>query len=483
MRTGLIAGALACVAAAAVFNFLPRRTRRSQRKEAKMRLAIITLGIIAVACVTHGAIQVPTGYEAKVLGQNFSGGFDYLPNGDIIGMFVDTTGAMNSYIGVTDANGDGIPAGVEVKYDSGGNVYGAFVKVSPDGSFALFEECPPPTYTTYKIMRMDLTNYAVTELTPTSGSFDGAYDLAFIDSTHAYVSANPAGATNKILYLDVAARSLKEVASVEHTYSGGIDVDDEGNLYYLRNTDEWPIPETGAFTLFKFNHTDLESARTQGTVLTPAEAQQLSVLDGGMYVAWHSSGDLYVSDNQHGKIYRLSPLADFAVLSAEIKGGFSILAIYRREQPFTPDTWTTAKLAAAYADEFGGSTPADIYEIRPITPPLGLMVNAASFGAGDRFVLSIAVQPTTQPFDAYAVFKGPGIFYSLTSRGLVKGIKAYASGVPGLKQAVTKDLLDIPIPAGVPAGTWTIYAGLVPEGAAPSPANAFALDSIEITME
>ena len=479
MKAGLIAGALVCVVAETVFNFSPRRTRRSQRKEAKMRLAFAVVGIVAVACMAHGAVQVPSGYEAIVLGQNFGGGFDYLPNGDIIGMYVDTTGAVNSYIGVIDANGDGLPAGVEVKYDFGGNIWGAFVKVSPDGSFALFGES-----STYKVRRMDLTNYEVTELTPTSGIFDGAYDLGFIDSTHCYVSANPAfGTANKIYYLDVAERSLTEVVSVDHTYSGGLDVDDEGNLYYLRNTDAWPIPDTGAFTLFKFNRTDLESARTHGTVLTPAEAQQIAVLDGGIDVAWHSSGDLYVSDNNHGRIYKLSPLTDFATLGSDIRGGFSILSIYKREQPFTPETWTTAKISAAYADTFGGPTPADIYQIRPTTPALGLMANAASFGAGDRFVLSIEVQPTTQPFDAYVVFKGPGVFYSLTSRGLVKGIKAYAAGVPGLKQGVAKNILDIPIPSGVPVGAWTIYAGLMPKGTAPSPSKAFALDSIEITME
>ena len=446
-----------------------------------MRRCLIggALACVMAATMTEGAIQMPSGYEAETLGQNFAGGFDYLPNGDIIGMYVDTTGAVNSYIGVVDADDDGAPAGVEKKYDFGGNVWGAFVKVSPDGSFALFGES-----STYKVRRMDLSSpYAVTELTPASGSFDGAYDLAFIDSTHCYVSANPAGATNKIYYLDVAARSLTEVVSVDHTYSGGIDVDDEGNLYYLRNTDTWPIPDTGAFTLFKFGHTDLESALAHGAALTPSEAQQIAILDGGVDVAWHSSGDLYVSDNHHGKIYRLSPLTGFATLSTDIAGGFSILAIYKREQSFAPDTWTSAKLAAAYADEFGGPTRADIYLIAPVQPAIGMVANAASFGAGDRFVLSVAVQPTTQPFDAYVVLKGPGVVYSLTQKGLVKGLSAFVAGVPGLKQAVTKDLIDMSMPANVPAGTWTVYAGLMPEGTAPSPANALALDSIEIAIE
>jgi sugar lactone lactonase YvrE len=429
--------------------------------------------------MAHGAIQTPSGYEAEALDQNFAGGFDYLPNGDIIGMYVDTTGAVNSYIGVIDANGDGIPADVEKKYDFGGNIWGAFVKVSPDGSFALFGES-----STYKVRRMDLESYAVTELNPVSGSFDGAYDLAFIDSAHCYLSANPAfGTTNKIYHLDVAALSLTEVATVDNTYSGGIDVDDEGNLYYLRNTDEWPIPDTGAFTLLEFGHTELEYALAHGTVLTPAEAQQIAVLDGGIDVAWHSSGYLYVSDNHHGEIYRISPLTGFATLSSDIAGGFSTLAIYKREQPFAPDTWTPAKLAAAYADEFGGPTPANIYQIAPIMPAVGIVANAASFGAGDRFVLSVAVQPIAQPFDAYVVFKGPGVVYSLTPSGLVEGIGAYVAGVPGLKQAVTKDILDLSVPSGIPTGTWTIYAGLMPEGTAPSPPKALALDSIEVTVE
>jgi len=445
----------------------------------RTRLIAGTLVCVVAATVSHGAIQVPAGYEAGVLGQNFGGGFDYLPNGDIIGMYVDTTGAINSYIGVIDANEDGTPAGVEVKYDFGGNIWGAFVKVSPDGSFALFGES-----STYKVRRMDLSSYAVSELAPTTGSFDGAYDLAFIDSAHCYLSANPGfGTTNKIYYLDVGARTLTEVVSVEHTFSGGIDVDDEGNLYYLKNMGIFPLPDTGAFALLKFKNEDLSAALGGAPVIAEERAEQIAILDGGFDVAWHSSGYLYVSDNNHGKIYRLSPLADFATLSSDIQGGFSILSIYKREQPFAPDTWMPVKIAAAYADAFGGPTPADIYQISPATPALGLMTNASAFTAGDRFVLSIAVQPTTQPFDAYVVLKGPGVSYSLIPRGLVNGVKTYAAAVPVLRQAVTKDLLDMHIPAGVPAGTWTIYAGLMPGGSAPSPANAFELDSGGITVE
>jgi hypothetical protein len=481
MRTGLIAGTLACVVAATVFNFSPRRTRRSPRKEAKMRLAIIMLGIIAIACVTHGAVQLPSGYEAKVLGQNFGGGFDYLPNGDIIGMYVDTTGAIKSYIGMIDANGDGIPAGVEKKYDFGSVVWGAFVKVSPAGTMALFGES-----TNYKVYLLDLRDYAVSEIVPQGGSFDGAFDCAFIDDSHCYLSANPAwGTVNKILHLNLATGAITEIASIDGTYSGPIDVDGEGNLYYVKGKANYPV-KPGDFTILRFNASDLAAVLGGAPVIgMPDAAVVAGGLDGGYDVAWHSSGAIYVSDANNGKVYKVNPDSTVSIL-ASLPGnsgeGFTVISIYRRDQAFGPNTSTKAEVAVGYLPLPGASSP-DVYRITSLPLPVHAMVNTTLLGAGDRFVLSIAVQPTTQPFDAYVVFRGPGVLYSLTTRGLVKGVKAYALGVPALRQAVTKDLLDMPIPVGVPAGTWTIYAGLMPKGTAPSPTKAFALDSIEVTME
>ena len=71
--------------------------------------------ILAIMCsvgIAQAGIDVPDGFQSIPLNQDFGGGFDWLPNGDIIGMYADQNMAENSYIGIIDGNGDGIPAAV-----------------------------------------------------------------------------------------------------------------------------------------------------------------------------------------------------------------------------------------------------------------------------------------------------------------------------------------------------------------------------------
>lgn len=115
--------------------------------------------------------------------------------------------------------------------------------------------------------------------------------------------------------------------------------------------------------------------------------------------------------------------------------------------------------------------------------PLSLRSHGTSLARGDRVAVGATVQAVARPFDAYAVLAGPGVTWSMTpGGGLAKGVRPYASSVPLLVLPVEAALLDTVIPSGTPAGAWTIYAGLVPPGAKPSPANASALDTVRITV-
>ena len=96
------------------------------------------------------------------------------------------------------------------------------------------------------------------------------------------------------------------------------------------------------------------------------------------------------------------------------------------------------------------------------------------------------VGPTGVACDAYAVIIGPpgsGAVISVTPGGLRNGLHAYATGIPAIQRETTGNLLDLRMPGGAPAGVWTIYLGLVYQGAPPSPASAFALDTLEVTVE
>ena len=106
-----------------------------------------------------------------------------------------------------------------------------------------------------------------------------------------------------------------------------------------------------------------------------------------------------------------------------------------------------------------------------------------SSGARSRTIsVAARVRPVARPFDAYAVLSGPGGTWSMTpGGGLAVGIRPYAAAA-ALGQSVDAALLDAEIPPGTAPGAWTVYAGLVPRRAKPSPANAFALDTVRITV-
>lgn len=448
-----------------------------------MRGCLIVGALVCAMAATmvEGAIQVPSGYEAEAMGQNFMGGFDYLPNGDIIGMYADPLFAKNSVLGIIDGNGDGLPVEFDKKYEFGIPVWAGFVKVSHGGGIVIFGES-----STYRLYTLDPATYAVAEMVPVSGSFDGAYDLAFADDEHFYLSANPAyGTTNKIYRGDLSG-NLQEVISVSSTYNSGIDVDDAGNLYLLKYGVVVP-PPAGGCPLLRFSREDIEAVVQGAPVLGEGDASVIANVNGSFDVAWRSSGDFFVSDANNGKIYSVTAagqVSDFAALPGNQYEGFRMLAMYRRDQSFSPGQSTTAELAVDYLP-LSSANQLDTYRITTTgETPVRALVNATLLSADSQFVITVALQPTTSPFDGYVVLIGPGgIAYSLTPKGLSKGVAAYTKGVPGLSQELKKRVLDLKVPANAPAGIWTVYAGLMPAGTPPSPSKAIALDSIEVTVK
>lgn len=445
---------------------------------------LVIFAIWTVMCVvglSQAEVVAPEGFQSGALNQDFGGGFDWLPDGDIIGMYADQNMLQNSYIGIIDANGDGAPAAVAKVYDFGKATFGSFVKVSPDGSFALFVDS-----VSYEIFSINLTDYDVTEVVPSSGSFDGAFDLAFIDSRSCYLSANPAwGTTNKILHLDLNNGKVMEVASIDHTFSGPIDVDDGGNLYYVKNSANYPV-KPGDYTLLSFDAAKLENALNGGPVLASGDARVIaSGLDGGYDAAWHASGAVYVSDANNGKIYKIASISNFATLSAGMGGGFTTLAFRHRDQAFDAGILTDAALCAGYLDAYGGTTPSNVYRITPVAPELGVAVDRVEYAAGDTLAVEISIRRDVPiPFDGYIVFAGPGgIAYSCRGASVTKGIKPYVTAVPGLRQPYRMTAAALRMPQGTPSGKWTVYAAILKAGAQAKASNALAIDSAGFTIE
>lgn len=437
-----------------------------------MRFFIICVtAMCAVSCAALGADGAGplSVYANASLGQNFMGGFDYLPNGDIIGMYTDPNMVENAYLGIIDANGDGIPAGVKRVHEFGYPTFGIAVKVSPDGTKVLFGESSfdPSTFiSSYTLYSVNVSGQGFEEIHPVGGTFEGLYDVAFIDGTHCYLSANPGtfpAIANKILRLDLDTKILTEVASIDNTYSGPIDVDTAGNLYYVKGKANFP-PQPGDFSVLRFP----AAALAGGGPLTEGAAEVIVAgLDGGQDVASHSSGTLWVSDANNGAVYTVSTdrTASTAAFIPGVSGeGFWFLSVFGRDLPLS-----SAQLAANYQPLPGAVQP-DLYLV---TPP---------YAAGQNLVLTAAISvPVPIPFDAYVVLAGPGALYSVTPAGLREGMVAYAANVPGLAEGFSGIVLDMEIPTGA-SGPWTVYAGLMRAGEPPSATGALALDTTELAV-
>ena len=452
-----------------------------------MRFTICVTAALAVACVAgaargEGPLSV---YANASLVQNFAGGFDYLPNGDLIGMYSDPTMVKNAYLGIIDANGDGDPAVVKKVHAFKEPTFGIAVDVSPDGMSVLFGESsydPVTTQSRYALYHGPVNGQTFPVIDPAEGSLEGAYDIVFIDATRCYISANPgdfSATTNKIWRLDLETKSATEVVSIEGTYSGLIDVDKEGNLYYVRGKANYP-PRRGDFTLMKFAAAALDEAAA-GDADQKLDAGDATVvaenLDGGQDVAWHRSGAVFVSDANNRAVYEVAPdgtVSRYAEAPGRSGEGFWFLAIRNPASSRSAEVPARDEIAASWQPLFGTGEP-DVIRLSP------------QVYVGERLLLTAAVDipgPVWIPFDAYVVLSGPGgIFYSaLPGGGVGEGIRAYAEGLPGLAESFLGRILDLPVPDGTPKGLWTVYAGLMPAGRAPSPQDALALDTVVLTV-
>lgn len=102
-------------------------------------------------------------------------------------------------------------------------------------------------------------------------------------------------------------------------------------------------------------------------------------------------------------------------------------------------------------------------------PLLALRVDSAPPAPGGPFDVEVTVERIARKFDAYCVITGTGGTYSLTHARLVRGVHPLASGVPGLYNPLSRFRFAIP---GIPAGEYTVIAGLVPPGMVPTGARS-----------
>jgi|GEM_PF-1537307 len=145
--------------------------------------------------------------------------------------------------------------------------------------------------------------------------------------------------------------------------------------------------------------------------------------------------------------------------------------------------WSDPPGAGAGSRPYHDIGAVECREDGPCAAPLRLLADGTLFPRGAGLRLAAAVQPTSRRFDAYAVLAGPAGTYSILPGGrLAPGIRRYLGAVRGIEAETKAALLEIEVPANIPAGAWTLHAGLVPPQASPALVNAFALDTLRLAV-
>ncbi len=101
----------------------------------------------------------------------------------------------------------------------------------------------------------------------------------------------------------------------------------------------------------------------------------------------------------------------------------------------------------------------------PVLPSLALSLGQSNLHPGQTLTLSARLLPGTlsAPVDAFIVLQLPtGELFSLTLGGLVPGLVPIATGITPVPIAAT--LLSVPLPGGLPVGTYTWLSALFPSG-------------------
>jgi hypothetical protein len=238
---------------------------------------------------------------------------------------------------------------------------------------------------------------------------------------------------------------------------------------------EWIVSDlAGAsktWLFVSFHHPPYSSSAEEGQLITAAVRQFLVPLfeTYGVDMVLNSHVHLYERSEKNGIYYITSG-----------GGGAELMTTQDTINPYQQYWASTYHFCTVdvSAEElllkarYGDGTPFDeVYIGHP--PMLNLTVNPNPVSVGSQIVIKAGVQPINSTFDAWAVLLlADGRFFSLVpGKRLVPGAAPLAQNVRGLASVTNFTLLDAIIPRGVPAGAYTVAAGLFPHGTAPSSLN------------
>ncbi len=312
-----------------------------------MILGFLGMGILSnIPEAAAVNLTVKTGYADQQSTVNADGGFDYLPNGDVV--IIRNGIALTPFIYIVDANGDNVPAAPQLIGSMPSGTFSSFIKVSPNGTFAVFGA----TGSTNPISKINLSTFAITNITSISGN----QSLAFLSNNEVLISYNASfspASPNQIAYLQLSNPSSQRVlADIANTPSGPIALKG-GNLYYVKSTWAFPAPPN-SHRLLKFPKAKMDQALSTGIILRESDAQLITTLDGGYELAVNEFSDILVTDLS-GRVFKVNELTgakeNFCITqNFPNDGSFTHLTFYKRNRFFNPFEKSESKLGTLFAD-------------------------------------------------------------------------------------------------------------------------------------
>ena len=266
----------------------------------------------------------------------FVGGLEVLPNGDLL-VFDGT-----SIVELAPSDG----SLVRTVWTPGTSLFGAFLRLSPDGASVYFGES-----SSGGIWQVDLAS----GLGQVVAQAYFPYDFAFDPKGRAFVSyATGFFNGSHVALVDLTSGALDDVFDSPDP-SGPIAFDAAGDLFTATTDTSIYPPPPGSATVYRLAAADVEGA-IGPTVLTPANGAILGTLDGASFMVLDEAEDLIVTDPNGGRVVQITPSnqrqEEIAVADA---GGFLTYASFVRGTRGAFEPWQPAEagtLLVAESDFF-----------------------------------------------------------------------------------------------------------------------------------
>jgi hypothetical protein len=311
---------------------------------------------LAIAPIGEAAAQASSpGYSLEELAlpsNAFLGGFEVLPSGNFA--VFDGTSVLEL------SSSDG--SLVQTIFTPPAPVFGAFLRLSPDGAKLYFGESSDG-----KIHEIDLATLGAAEVLDTVFPFDLAFDpqgRPFLS----YSLTFPGGSF--VALCDFSNGSLDDVIDSPDA-SGPLAFDADGNLYTATpDTSSFP-PPADATEVLRFAAADVDSAIGSGSLGVDA-GELIGLVDGAFGLALDEVADVLVSDPNYGVLVEVdAATGDERVLA--VSGfpfaGFTHLRHARGSrgafEPWQPSE--AGQLLAVHSDFF---TFNELAGVRPARPQL-----------------------------------------------------------------------------------------------------------------